>query len=428
MKPKSELQKLVVSLSVKLPKITKVQTDFALQKGFEKYVVISRKTLYCLECGHSWKPGHSSLVTSVAGETCPNCNTNLKLYNAYYRGMKESIYYAILTTMDNMQVIRMFFVTKYTRKKFHAEGFVSEVMQHWIDDSGKITSIAQQVNAMSFQYDQWIGGSPLEVRTNTSNTRARNNINPHLIYPSRRILPILKRNGFNGFFYRFAPQQLFKLILSFPQAETLMKSHQIKLLEHSYLKPESILHYWPSIRIAIRNNYIVNDPSNWMDLLGLLTYFRKDILNPKFVCPDNLMLSHDYLMKKKQKIVDEQKHKEAIAKAISDQQLYEAAKTKFFDLVFSKGNISITPLKSIKEFYEEGSFLKHCIYTNEYYNRENSLLLSAKINNIPTETVEISLSKMMVVQSRGKCNQTTKYHNSIVNLVNKNLNAVAKCL
>ncbi len=133
-------------------------------------------------------------------------------------------------------------------------------------------------------------------------------------------------------------------------------------------------------------------------------------------------------MKKKQKIVDEQKHKEAIAKAISNQQLYEAAKTKFFDLAFSKGNISITPLKSIKEFYEEGSFLKHCIYTNEYYTRENSLLLSAKINNIPTETVEISLSKMMVVQSRGKCNQTTKYHNSIVNLVNKNLNAVAKCL
>ena len=40
------------------------------------------------------------------------------------------------------------------------------------------------------------------------------------------------------------------------------------------------------------------------------------------------------------------------------------------------------------------------------------------------ETVEVSLSRLQVVQSRGACNRNTEYHDRIVRLVNDNMSLV----
>ena len=53
------------------------------------------------------------------------------------------------------------------------------------------------------------------------------------------------------------------------------------------------------------------------------------------------------------------------------------------------------------EFYEEGKAMHHCVYTNAYYNDENSLILSARIDGERIETVEVDLQTLKVVQSRG---------------------------
>ena len=42
----------------------------------------------------------------------------------------------------------------------------------------------------------------------------------------------------------------------------------------------------------------------------------------------------------------------------------------------------------------------------------------------PMETVEVSLSRLQVVQSRGACNRNTEYHDRIVRLVNDNMSLV----
>ena len=47
--------------------------------------------------------------------------------------------------------------------------------------------------------------------------------------------------------------------------------------------------------------------------------------------------------------------------------------------------------------------------------------LSATIDGKRIETVEVSLSKLTVVQSRGVCNQCTDYHARIIDLVNRNM-------
>ena len=62
------------------------------------------------------------------------------------------------------------------------------------------------------------------------------------------------------------------------------------------------------------------------------------------------------------------------------------------------------------------------------YTKEDSLILSASIDGKRIETIEISISQLKVIQSRGVCNQNTEHHNSIINLVNQNLQLIEERL
>ena len=88
------------------------------------------------------------------------------------------------------------------------------------------------------------------------------------------------------------------------------------------------------------------------------------------------------------------------------------------------GSITIRPLESITQFYEEGKAMHHCVYTNEYYKRNDCLILSARIGEKRIETIELSLKTLEVVQSRGACNQNTEYHERIIGLVKKNIGLI----
>ena len=98
--------------------------------------------------------------------------------------------------------------------------------------------------------------------------------------------------------------------------------------------------------------------------------------------------------------------------------IYENA--VFFNLALTDGLLVIKVLQSVDEFLEEGKAMHHCVYTNEYYNRDNTLILSARIDGKRIETVELSLDTFKVVQSRGVCNSNTEYHDRIINLVESN--------
>ena len=63
-------------------------------------------------------------------------------------------------------------------------------------------------------------------------------------------------------------------------------------------------------------------------------------------------------------------------------------------------------------------------FTNDYYLKPDSLVFSARIGKERIETIEISLATLQIVQSRGECNQDTKYHTQIINLVKKNIRLI----
>jgi hypothetical protein len=196
------------------------------------------------------------------------------------------------------------------------------------------------------------------------------------------------------------------------------------LLNHS----GTISHYWKSVKIAMRHKYKIKDASMYFDYLDLLRYFKKDLYSPKYLCPRNLKREHDRLMVKKREILRQEELERQRLKIIERQKNLEKAivqyveqKKKFFDLEFKEKDISIKVLQSVEEFLEEGDELNHCLYTNEYYAKEDSLILSARVKGKRTETIEVILSTLKVEQSRGFKNEATKHHKKIVELVNKNL-------
>ncbi|WP_298152338.1 PcfJ domain-containing protein [Flavobacterium sp.] len=420
MKPKTATEFKVVEVSRNLPAISKKQHQTAFAKCFDNYAVQSRKTIFCLECGHSWKVADTKEIKKA---NCEKCNRQLTVTSKYNNGLRETDYYQIITAVENFQIVRMVCITKFMKKNCQSSFFAHEVMQIFIDESGKPRCMSKNVMGLSQYFDQWIVGSELSLKYYDNN---RFSLKPSFIFPTKKIIPLLKRNGFKGNFHGIAPQILFRQILTDNIAETLLKSNQFDLLyyhiRNTSLKPTGI--YWNAIKICIRNNYQVKDAKLWIDYLDLLKHFGKDLRSPKYVCPVNLECAHNRLMTKKNKEIWKNTLEEKKKQIAKNQKYYFKAKKQFFGLVFSEKNISINVIETVREFLEEGCIHNHCVFTNDYYKKENSLILSAKVNGVPAETIQISLENFEILQSRGHGNKASRHNKAIINLVQKNLHQI----
>lgn len=157
----------------------------------------------------------------------------------------------------------------------------------------------------------------------------------------------------------------------------------------------------------------------YLDYLDFLRYFKKDLHNAHYVCPKNLKREHDRLMKKKREILKREEEQVRAKQALEDEKLFQELKKDFFGIVISDGELEIKALESVVQHEEEGDAMHHCVFTSKYYLKPESLILSAQIEGKRVETVEVNIKTKKVVQSRGVCNNTTEYHDRIVNLVNR---------
>lgn len=334
------------------------------------------------------------------------------------RVFKDNEYFSLITTCKGYQVIRFFMVRVIRKVGKAAEYSSSEVVQRWIAPDGRNEVFAKSRVMHTMYYDLWTEWSEMELRGNKA-LRAYD-IAPYKTYPAKRFIPELKRNGFNGNFHRILPYDLFTAILSDSRKETLLKAGQTGMLRHSIHSGMNLQEYWNSVKICIRNGYIITDASMWCDYIKLLRHFGKDTNNAKYVCPTDLQTEHDRLVHRKEMETLRKRREEQRQKAIGDERKFKELKGRFFGIAFTDGKIQVRVLESVTEYMEEGQAMHHCVFSNEYYLKENSLVLSATIDGKRIETVEVSLDTLEVVQSRGVCNKQTPYHKRIVRLVNKN--------
>lgn len=425
MKPKTKLQKQVDALRTKLPEITEKQRQWAIDHCFEHRGYLRKNTVWCTECGHTWQPSEGHLILVLTDLCCPHCGTKLKVTSS--RKQKENIneYYTVITTSRGFQVLRHYVARKFCKVGRPATFEVNEAVQNWISPEGKEVLVYRSTKMSFFCIDLWDWNSPMEIRS-PSHNRQKYDIYANFIYPGRRYIHNITRNGFKGYFHGITPLTIFTLLLSNSKAETLLKAKQYDMLR--FLGQRGTVSCWPSIRICLRNGYIIKDASMWTDYINMLRTLGMDILNARYVCPTNLREAHDRIEKKVRVLQAKKRLEEQRREAAEYEKKYQKLKAKFFDVEFSDNLIQISVLRSVREFLEEGTAMHHCVYSAKYFLKDDSLILSARVGDERIETIEISLKKMEIVQSRGVCNKNTIYHDRIIALVRKNMNLIRRTM
>lgn len=421
MKAQNKFQKQVVEASKTLPKLTKEQIEWGYENGIDH---IGRRTdkgvMTCTKCGHSWQ-GAGYLVATLTDCNCPNCNTKLKVETTKKRTFNARYYMTVVTAHAGYQVLRSVMLFCSVKVGETPKYDYSEVMQRWIAPNGKHCTFAKLRQTMgTCYYDAWIFHTDLELRSENSNNKFYINVYDKIftgvLYPRMKLIPELKRTGYKKGLYGQKPLDLFRTLLTDSRAETLIKTGYTKLLKRIMDSGwKNIDKYWQSVRICIRNGYKINDATLWCDYIDNLRFFGKDLYNAKYVCPTDLKAEHDRYMLKKAK-ADAQAELE---KQLEKEAEFRAIKAKFFGLIFSDGCISIRVLESVQEIVAEGEAMHHCV--GSYSTKEDSLILSATIDGKRIETIEVSISKLKVIQCRGLCNKNTEHHNQILSLVNNNM-------
>ncbi len=150
----------------------------------------------------------------------------------------------------------------------------------------------------------------------------------------------------------------------------------------------------------------------------MLKRLGKDTHNAYFVCPEDLQAAHDTAQR------DKEAEAQRRQRALENEERFQALKAPFFGIAFTDGTIEVRVLESVAEYMEEGKALHHCLFTNEYYLKEQSLILSARIEGKRIETIEVSLETMKVIQCRGLQNKNTEYQDRIIDLVHRNIKQI----
>ncbi|MEZ7675647.1 PcfJ domain-containing protein [Prevotella sp. 20925_1_30] len=418
MKPRNKFEKEVLEQSKHLRPITKQQSKWAFRECIDHFAYrLPKSRTTCMDCGHSW-------VMDKHRETCtcPHCRAKLQVKETYERKLQQKQYFTLLTTCGEFQVLRMFLLIVGMEKGYKAQTSIIEIGQYWWNMQGRKTVVAIQ-RVLGHYVDTFSYYSPMAIR---NDNEAYQHIAYSQIYPKFKVTDILRRNGFKDNFYGIVPTQLIPALLTDSRVETLLKAGRTDHLRYFLGNKRTFEELWQSYKIAVRNGYEIADISLWSDYVDTLRRLGKDIHNPKYLCPTDLKGEHDRrheeLLRQREREEIEQKQK----KAMEDEKRFKELKSKFFGICFTDGTIQVHVLESVQEHFEEGVSMHHCVFSNAYYLKEDSLILSATIEGKRIETIEVSLRTLEVVQSRGVCNKNTEYHEQIVNLVNANRGLISR--
>lgn len=336
-------------------------------------------------------------------------------------------YFVVSSRVKDWQVCRFFQIRKQ-RQLYD----VIEPVRLWFNSDGHMEVEAMNRFCMSGIIDSWIIDSDLSLKQAPASYNDYTLMLPISVSKVTSMLPILKRNGLKRSFNNMQPRDVIEGLLKNNMFETLWKCGQLSLLQalaYNWSRDYNNADKVAAIKIALRHGYKVTDGRMWLDMIGLLLRAHKDIRNPKFVCPADLKKGHDQALdwcnryEEQQRKISEQKKLIEDKKAVKQ---YEIARKCFMGLKLTDGTIVIQALPTVKDVMQEGKAMHHCVFAAGYYKRLDSLLLTAKVNGLRAETIEVDLKRYELVQSRGVCNQNSKYHDKIVNLVNENMNVIRK--
>jgi DNA-directed RNA polymerase subunit RPC12/RpoP len=426
MKPRTQFQFEVMEQHQRLYKREAELLPWAKRECLDHIGYATKNRVVCMDCGETFSPD----LIKRKRATCPHCGTKLTIEQSRKQTHKQREYFAIGEIFRGYQVMRYFELFSYHKIGKDAQYSCHEIIQLWIREDGKYQIVAKN-HTTSFNCDSWNGD--MEIRKNYRSRYSyyynpnRYDCYPQKYHPDSEFRPEYRKYGINSKLRGLTFLEAISYIPTHPQAETLLKAKQYALLGATQGGYESkVRNYWPSIRICMRNKYTVKDAQIYFDYLDLVDYFNKDLRNAHYVCPKDLKKEHDRLVVKKRKIREAEELQRKRLRVKKNEAAYKEFISRFTDLQFGDKEIKIRPLQSVEEFMKEGDAMHHCLFTNDYFKKTDSLILSARKGNQRLETIEVNLENLKVVQSRGKFNSATEFHDRILQLVERNKNQIKK--
>lgn len=425
----------VERLSASLPCMTAEQEREATAIGGDAW--LGRTRGWCDVCANEFD--HDMWTSRKKTMTCPKCGAKLNVKRSpNKRKMEGKYYYQIVTTAGEWQVVRTFLCTRRSTRgdRFGDEILnpadvwfgATEVYQRWYKQGERPLIIGLALRGHHYYADQWKWDSKWEIRKERTSYTIWG-------WTSKKadILPELRRRGLRRISEGSSPHQQIEAVMNDYQAEVILKAGAIKLFDKFVGRDGyKVRSLWPSVRVALRHHYKPRDVGMWIDLLQMMRENGRDMHNPHYICPVKLKEAHDLEMavtdRRKEKEREEKARQEAkrLAEKLSEDGktnvAYVARMGKLLGVVVRRGDITLQPLQNVREFYEEGSQLSHCVFRNGYYQHKDCLIIGARVKGKRTETIEIDTKEWKVVQCRGKHNQPSPHHRRILNLMNKSMN------
>lgn len=413
MKARRKFDKAVAASNERLTAISDKAIKWAVGNVVEHIVFrTSNHKCTCGDCGHKFD--YEGKGKSVR---CPHCGRRSQILDTLIRKKKTASYFSTLEVVDSLQVQRVFLLKVCYWKGKPMETDVREICRLWLNAKGQ-TALTSRQRTPGYYVDSFSMVSGIELRTLRDVHQV---ISDTYVYPRYSVIPELRRNGMKGWLPNCHPFRLMQALLKDHRIETMMKAKDYKAVEHFICHPLDLELCWQPYKIATRHQYKPADYSLWCDTVRLLEKCGKDIHSVKYICPDNLKTAHDHWLAKMNRMEDKRRDEERMQRAKAQEADFYREKSCFFGIVIREGDIEISVLNSLEAYKAEGDFLHHCVFQCEYYAKSDSVILSAHdLSGNRYETVEFSILKQAVVQSRGLCNKNTEYHDKIIQMVNAN--------
>lgn len=447
MKPRSGVERMFIGYAEELPPPREAVAKWAYRHCFKpvalwwKHRGKNNQEIWCQCCGHR-EPCDGWLVMSSEVWICPECGAKCEVKN-YKDGAIEMNTGSLVSTIEvfkGVQVVRTFEASRCNYNDGGKTRYgITELYQIWMLENGReiITTIGYD---RSFNYMRWHYGAGYSIGRHNGYCGGyyafedTYNVNDNFIYPRMLISPFFRRRSIDNDMVRWLIRKKVNIPDAFcsmakdARLETLFKTGYRKLFIRFARKGSDLDRYWKSINICHRHGYAIDDVILWCDHIDMLVELGMDIHNPKYICPENLRGQHGMLTKRLTKKREKEKLERDIANAAAAEGEYRKMREKFFGLLFRGEHITIVPIRSVKEMAVEGRELHHCVFSMKYYEKKDSLLLSARDNSSqkPVETIELSLKTFEILQSRGNCNHDSPFHDEILSLVNNNIPAIRK--
>ena len=429
MKARTKAQREVVELTATLPPFDERDLRDA-RRGFAR-IYAGAKKAWCSCCGNVWE---SDLWgRKKEADVCPHCGARGKVVKSAGKRISDEKYYvSFVRVVGDWQVIRTAICRRIVEKG-DAENVwwtINEVFQRWMRPGTVDVIVGRGVHGMCGYYcDVWNHDSAWTIRKEHFRFEMEGDVCGKI-----QLSKIVRRNGVKTIRRDIGVKDLLWHIIHDDRAEILAKGRQWDMLKHlmSPSKARDVGRWWKEIRVAMRNGYHIKDAGLWLDMVELLHKCGKDVRNPHYICPANLHAAHDAaLMMDARRLdriaaqrADEEKDKKA-RKVLADADLaarYAERVSRWLDVMIRGKGITIRPLQNIREFYEEGEAMHHCVFTCGYYKKDGILVLTARKAGVRLETIEVDTTKWRILQCRGRFNKDSAHHKEIVSLMEKNMN------